>query len=278
MNNAQRLPTTAPPERPQFLIRLRKGNYSAPLFCIHGLGGHVAGFVPLARGLDTPRAVYALQAQGLEPGPGPHVRIEAMAAAYFAEIRAVQPSGPYLLAGWSLGGVIALETARLAAAAGQSVALVALLDTWLSVDGPEVQGLDDQAVMEWLEPHVQLPATELRQLPLRQRWQRVAQQAQRVEGLMAADIRRLAATCLAHLDAAEQYVIQPYDGRVALLRPDAGRTGLEPRWHELFSRIQVEPVAGNHYTMLRKPEVDVLAERLGRYLRETAVEGKMVKR
>ena len=278
MSNTQRPPLAAPPKRPQFLIRLRSGNQSAPLFCIHGLGGHVAGFVPLARGLETPRAVYALQAQGLEPGPGPHDRIEAMAAAYFAEIRTVQPHGPYLLAGWSLGGVIALETARQAAAMGQTVALVALLDTWLSVDGAEARGLDDQAVMEWLDPHVQIPAAELRQLPLRRRWQRVAEQAQRVEGLMVADIRRLATTCLAHLDAAEQYVIQPYDGRVLLLRPGAGREGLERRWHELFSRLDVEPVAGNHYTMLRKPEVDVLTDRLGRYLHEIAANGEMTKR
>ncbi len=81
---------------------------------------------------------------------------------------------------------------------------------------------------------------------------------------MVADIRRLAATCLAHLDAAEQYVIRPYEGRVLLLRP--GREGPERRWHELFPMLEVEPVAGNHYTMLRKPEVDVLAERLKRRL------------
>lgn len=260
------------------MIRLRPGNHSPPLFCIHGLGGHVAGFVPLARQLETPRAVYALQAQGLEPGPGPHDRIEAMAAAYFAEIRGVQPHGPYLLAGWSLGGLIALETARQAAAAGQAVALVAMLDSWLSINCQQARSLDDQAVMEWLGPHLQISGAELRQLALRPRWQRVAEQAQRVEGLMVADIRRLAATCLAHLDAAEQYVVQPYDGRVLLLRPGGGRAGLERRWHELFPLLEVEPVAGNHYTMLRKPEVDVLAERLKGHLPQDDGWGKTVQR
>ena len=268
MNNTQRAPLAAPPQRPQFLIRLRPGNPSAPLFCIHGLGGHVAGLVPLARGLKTPRAVYALQAQGLEPDSVPHDRIEAMAAAYFAEIRAVQPRGPYLLAGWSLGGIIALETARQAAAAGQTVALVALLDTWLSLDDSQTRSLDDRVIMEWLEAHLPISASELRQLPLRRRWQSVAEQAQRAEGPMVPEIRRMAATCVAHLEAAERYVLQPYDGRVVLLRPGDGRETLQRRWHELFARLEVETVAGNHYTMLRKPEVDVLAERLAPHLHE----------
>ncbi len=79
------------------------------------------------------RPVYGLQALGLDPGQEPHDRIETMAAWYVKEIRGVQPQGPYLLGGWSMGGLIALEAARQLNAAGQTVALVAMFDTYLSL-------------------------------------------------------------------------------------------------------------------------------------------------
>ena len=73
----------APPaDMRQSLVPLRPGGPARPLFCIHGLGGHVVGFVPLARGLAEGRPVYGLQGQGLEPGQEAHDRIETMAAFY----------------------------------------------------------------------------------------------------------------------------------------------------------------------------------------------------
>ena len=110
-------PTCAPADR------------APPLFCIHGLGGHVAGFLPLARGLADVGPSTACKAWGSMPGQQPHDRIEAMAELYLSEIRQVQPHGPYLLAGWSLGGLIALEAAQQLPAAGEEVALVAMFDT-----------------------------------------------------------------------------------------------------------------------------------------------------
>ncbi len=77
--------------------------------------------------------MYGLQALGLDAGQTPHDCIEDMAAQYVRELRAVQPHGPYLLSGWSLGGLTALEAARQLVAAGEPVELVALLDTYLSL-------------------------------------------------------------------------------------------------------------------------------------------------
>ena len=93
------------------LVPLRTDGDDTALFCFHGLGGHVASFLPLTNGLRKARPVYGLQAQGLGANQQPHDRIEAMAGYYLQEIQRVQPRGPYLLAGWSLGGLIALEAA-----------------------------------------------------------------------------------------------------------------------------------------------------------------------
>ena len=94
----------------------------------------------MARGLAQGRPVYGLQGQGLDPGQQPHDRIEDMADAYLREIRGVQPHGPYLLGGWSMGGLIALEAARQLAAGGEEVSLLAMFDTYLSM--PEFKKLD----------------------------------------------------------------------------------------------------------------------------------------
>jgi thioesterase domain-containing protein len=238
----------------------------------------VLGFMPLARGLEAGRPVYGLQAQGLEPGEQPHDRIESMAAFYLREMRETQPRGPYLLAGWSLGGLIAMEAARQLAKADESVALLAMFDTWLSITGSAAKDLDDRPVMEWVATQLFLSVDDLKKLPLEQRWARIAEQAGRVEGIVAADIGRLAATCQAHLAAAACYTPVHYPGRTVLFQPENSPPGGERRWRSLCPRLQVEAAAGNHYTMLRKPEVDVLVRHLGHYLQEIAEAGEMVNR
>jgi thioesterase domain-containing protein len=56
-----------------------------------------------------------------------------MVASYAAAIRAAQPAGPYRLAGWSMGGLVAYEIARQFEEHGEEVALLALLDTPFSL-------------------------------------------------------------------------------------------------------------------------------------------------
>ena len=55
---------------------------------------------------------YGLQARGIDGVLEPHQSIEAMASAYLEEIRAVRPHGPYVLGGYSGGGLVAFEMAH----------------------------------------------------------------------------------------------------------------------------------------------------------------------
>jgi amino acid adenylation domain-containing protein len=251
------------------LAPLRAGgdHGAAPaLFCIHGLGGHIAAFMPLAQTLAKGRPIYGLQGQGLDPGQQPHDCIEEMAAFYCHEIHARQPNGPYLLAGWSMGGLIALEMARQWEAIGQHVPLVALLDTHLSLADFDKLKLDDESIIRWIAPHLDIPVGDLKKLSLEQQWERIARQAELSDGMGVPEIRRLAAACRAHLAATSRYLPQPYSGKAVLFQagPKLGR--LDPRWKKLCPYLSVEQVPGNHYSMLRQPEVQVLADRLGRYL------------
>ena len=177
------------------LVPLRSSGPASPLFCIHGLGGHVAAFLPLAHRLPEERPLYALQGQGLEDDRQPHERIEDMAACYLSEMRQVQPRGPYLLAGWSMGGLIALEAARQLAAGGEEVSLLAMLDTYLSMSAFETLEPGEESVIEWIAPQLHLSARELQKMPLELQWERIAEEAKAAKGMEMAAIRRLAAAC-----------------------------------------------------------------------------------
>lgn len=98
-----------------------------PIYLIHGAGGTVFQFSIIAPLFSSNQPVYGVQAVGLW-GEEPHLStIPEMAQRYVDEIRRVRPEGPYLLAGFSMGGSISMEMARLLRAADQQVA-VAMLD------------------------------------------------------------------------------------------------------------------------------------------------------
>jgi hypothetical protein len=99
-----------------------------PFFFLHGDWKGTAFFCfSLARELGSDQPFYALEPYQFDGLPVPPT-VETMAAAHLKSLRAVQPEGPYLLAGWCNGGLVAYEIARQLHAAGQSVDLLVLID------------------------------------------------------------------------------------------------------------------------------------------------------
>ncbi len=112
------------------LLALRARGTAAPLFCLHPGGGFSWCYAGLVRHLGPDVPVYGIQARGLDgSGPLPSSMAE-MTAEYLALIRSVQPSGPYRLAGWSFGGLVAHALATALRAEGEEVSLLALLDAY----------------------------------------------------------------------------------------------------------------------------------------------------
>jgi thioesterase domain-containing protein len=115
------------------LVTLRTvANASSRLFIVHGAGGNVVNMVHMAKFLPSNVDVYAFQAHGVATPDGTvdHT-IEAMADRYLNELRALQPKGPYLLGGYSDGGLVAWEMARRLNADGDLVRGLLLLDSAL---------------------------------------------------------------------------------------------------------------------------------------------------
>jgi malonyl CoA-acyl carrier protein transacylase/acyl carrier protein len=112
------------------LVEMQHGNSELPIFFIHGAGGDVLVFRDLIHRLGPDLHAYGLQARGLDGEQPFYTRIEDMATQYVQEIQTVQPNGPYLLAGFCMGGTVALEMALQLQAQGQKVALLVLLETY----------------------------------------------------------------------------------------------------------------------------------------------------
>ena len=112
------------------LVLLKDGSAEPPLFITHGLGGSVIDFFQVVKHIRTPHPIQGMQAKGIDGTEEPFDRIEDMAQFYLDAIRQVQPHGPYLLAGYSLGGLVTLEMAQRLTAVGEKVALLAMLDSY----------------------------------------------------------------------------------------------------------------------------------------------------
>jgi thioesterase domain-containing protein len=110
------------------LVPVQPGGALPPFFCAHAIDGDVVCFAELARELGPDQPFYGLRARGLDGEEPPHTRVEDMAAHYLAEVRRLQPEGPYHLGGFSSGVLIALEMAQQLVAGGQRVGLLACLD------------------------------------------------------------------------------------------------------------------------------------------------------
>ncbi|WP_405165020.1 amino acid adenylation domain-containing protein [Nocardia sp. NBC_01499] len=122
----------------QTMLPIRAHGTQAPLFCVHSVSGESWSYAGLLAYLGPERPVYGLQITELI-GAGADVEtVEQLAEHYVAEIKKVQPTGPYHLLGWSLGGVIAYEIAARLNDAGDRVALLSMLDTRLIEGAMEV--------------------------------------------------------------------------------------------------------------------------------------------
>jgi thioesterase domain-containing protein/aryl carrier-like protein len=257
------------PAAPSALVGIATAGSNRPLFCIHPLGGNVLCYAQLARHLAPDQPVYGIQSLGLEPDQPLLTQLEAMAAHYCEAIRALQPTGPYLLCGWSVGGIIALEIAQQLRAQGQAVALLALLDSYLPKQGRRLPadhlllvGMAQQLGVP-LEPATLAPLTADQQLAY------VLAQARHsgatLPGLDLAQFGRLFAVYKANAQALLGYVPRAYPGRVALFQATDAPHGPDPLagWAALAEAgVEVYAVAAEHETMLREPQVRELADRL----------------
>lgn len=257
------------------LVPLREGGSRTPIFCAHPAGGTVFCYADLAAALGPEQAFYGLQQYGLAEGQMPVDRVEAMAAMYVPAVKARQPQGPYLLAGWSLGGLIAYEMAQQLRAAGDEVGLLAMFDSYApAAVSSEVKELDEVQRLMSLFDGLDLDEAELRAMSVDAALAHAIDVAKAADvlppGFTVMEARRLAAVFLANTRAAQGYRPKPYPGTVSLFTSKektdaiASVTGDDPThgWGAFAARVDCFPSEGDHRTMMLKPQVDKVAATL----------------
>ncbi|SFP36146.1 non-ribosomal peptide synthetase [Pseudomonas sp. NFPP28] len=122
------LPQAQAPHLP--LLRIQSGRTGyAPVFCVPGAGDSVTGFVGLGEALGRDWPLFGLQPRGLDGEAVPHSQVEAAAACYLMALEQECPHGPVHLVGHSFGGWVALEMALRLQAAGREVASLTVIDS-----------------------------------------------------------------------------------------------------------------------------------------------------
>ncbi|AZF05942.1 non-ribosomal peptide synthetase [Pseudomonas sp. R5-89-07] len=121
-------PVSCPDHQP--LLRIQSGRAGhAPVFCVPGAGDSVTGFVGLSEALGRDWPLYGLQPRGLDGEAVPHSQVEAAAQCYLTALTHECPAGPVHLVGHSFGGWVALEMALRLQAMGREVASLTVIDS-----------------------------------------------------------------------------------------------------------------------------------------------------
>ncbi len=263
------------PPRYRHLVPMHPGDgvSETPFFLVAGMFGNVLNLRHLAHQIGADRPFYGVQARGLFGDDDPHETFEEMATDYLHEVRSVQPHGPYLLGGFSGGGIAALEMAQQLHAAGEEVALLVMLDTPVPYETPLTAR--DRAQLQWQKLRESGVGYVKEWAVNRVAWEK--EKRRRAEGAAATDEGALHSEVIesAFYRALERYQLQPYHGVVTLYRPklntahvlgpdrqiDINRRFLQHDngWGPHCDRVEVTEVPGDHDSMVLEPSVRVLA-------------------
>jgi thioesterase domain-containing protein/acyl carrier protein len=235
------------------LVTLKPGTSDPPVFITHGLGGTVMDFFQVLKYIRTPRAIHGMQAQGIDGVEEPFDSIENMARYSLEAVRTLQPHGPYLLIGYSLGGLVTLEMAQQLTAVGEKVALLAMLDSY---------------------PHVSRVSAGQR---IRLAIQTIRYRSSLkgiVNGNLSASDGRLSTTMQRFREnarvALERYHPRFYRGTIRFVRasiPTDFPADPAAIWGHLAKEFLVESVPGDHLGIMTT-HYEELANALSRYLKE----------
>jgi thioesterase domain-containing protein len=238
------------------------------------LGGSVIDFFQVVKHIRTAHPIQGMQSKGIDGTEEPFDRIEDMAEFHLRAIRQVQPHGPYLLAGYSLGGLVTFEMARQLTAAGEKVALLAMLDSY-----PDIRYLSLAQRARLVARLTTRRATSAMKLPVGEalslivRPSRRRSSSPRVSYQLPVDVSLSPAMqrtreC-AYL-ALTRYKPEFYAGKIRFIRAEILTDfPADPAavWAHLADRFEVETVPGDHLEII-SAHYEKLASVLSRYVEE----------
>ncbi|HEY0739061.1 MAG TPA: amino acid adenylation domain-containing protein [Herpetosiphonaceae bacterium] len=270
------------------LVPIQPAGSQRPFFAVHPIGGNVFCYADLAQALGPDQPFYGLQAIDLADMDQQEVSIAEMAASYIEALRTVQPEGPYLLGGWSFGGVVAFEMAQQLQRQGAEVALLALFDTYAPDAFGKSENITDAMALAALAreqaiasgKHIALTVDELQRRDPQAQLDYVLQQIKAAEidmGVDLEDIRPFLRGYRARQWAVETYQPSVYSGPIMLFKStqqdseigkidalmDVGVNHPTLGWDRLASEdIEIYAIPGYHNTLVLGPNAALIAQQL----------------
>jgi len=259
------------------LVKLKSGSEETPIFIAHGLDGR-ARFLALAKHIRTDHSIYGLQAKGVDGLEKPFERIEDMAADYFEAVTELQPVGPYILIGYSFGGLITLEMAQRLVEAGKQVALLVLVDAY-----PHPRYLTPGPRLRLMARRVQRHISEMTHRPAREAISYLVRGLKRrlhLAGVRKGDASPAETSCLSYAQtilrvqrssyaAYGRYRARFYRGKISFVKAQSNSYfPNDPKavWGNLADEFELETVPGDHLDIVAA-EFEDLASVLTEYLR-----------
>jgi amino acid adenylation domain-containing protein/FkbH-like protein len=269
------------------VVAIQSKGSQPPLFFVHGVGGGMFwGYTNLSRRLGLEQPVFAFNSRAID-GEEEFDRIEEMAAQYIADMRAIQPHGPYHLAGYCFGGNVAYEMARQLQQQDEPVAFLGVMNSMPPNSDYSRMHWDPIHLFKFLWNVAGAAARSLRWGPRQAtafvQWKAAVLRRSVARLLSVPDgkLRRIDAEDLVdlstfppdqrrawetHIRALLNYYPRPYAGRVTLFRSRGHQLicsfDEQYGWGELAREVEVEIVPGSHESILEEPHVKFLAERL----------------
>ena len=264
-------------EIPNILIPIKPGGEKPPIYLLNG-GGLVAdGFFNLSDELDEDQPVFGFQSNGYDSEGNTFKTIEDIAGFYVKNLLAENAYGPYCLAGYSLGGVIAFEMAKQLKALGKDVKLLAMIDG-LSHD-PELIKIKytPRDILRVIALNIYLfkygPVRALNYTlgvakaginAIGRRFKRTQPPAETVNqyGSDAEDFD----VFFLHVLAYQKYNITPYDGNIVVFRASEITFYMEDfkylGWRPFAKKVKSITIHGHHYTIFDNSNIREFGKKL----------------
>jgi amino acid adenylation domain-containing protein len=252
------------------IVPIKSAGTKMPLYVVHGAGLNVLNFNDLSNYIDPEQPLFGLQGVGIDGEEIALDSIQQIASYYVGEVIKHNPTGPYAVGGYSIGGFIAVEMARQLQAMNKEVKMLAIFDT-------DADNAREREPWYKIQPKVlkrYLPKflggtksmTEQIAAKFRDKTNALKDKAGLApKGESAEYFAMLDAVIIRYFEALKNYKLEPVSNNIYLFKADFNDHYNDDEvylgWKKYTTKeVKRYLVPGNHLTMMMPPNVPELGK------------------